>query len=186
MREKSSTLGYYTIGIAALFLLGFLLLIIFGAGVYRDTVTTQDENNQSRALRSYLVTCTSSASADDVELKEAGDGIEGQILTIRDSGTEYGLQVFLRDGMLVESYCRLDQMPDVETAQPIAATSVFEVEQISEGTYAVITDAGRSLLHVGRIGANAGASGAAESAGGNNSEADAGASETTAEGGEPR
>ena len=64
MREKTSPLGYYTIGIAALFLLGFLLLIIFGAQVYRDTAGGQDDNNRTRALRSYLVTCTSSAAAD--------------------------------------------------------------------------------------------------------------------------
>ena len=148
MREKTSPLGYYTIGIAALFLLGFLLLIIFGAQVYQDTVANQDQNDTTRALRSYLVTCTRSASADDVELKDGGADIDGQILVIRDSGTDYGLQVFLQDGQLMEVYGRLGEDPDPASAQPIAATQVFEVEQIAEGAFAVTTDEGRTLLHV--------------------------------------
>ena len=147
-RERTSPLGLYTIGIAALFLVGFLLLIIFGAQVYRDTVTGQDQNNQTRALRSYLITCSRAAAPEDVQLKTSADG---QVLVIRDSGTDYGLQIFLHDGKLVESYSRLDAQADPETAQPIAATSVFEVEKISDDAYAVTTDAGRSLIHLGGV-----------------------------------
>lgn len=147
MREKSSPLGYYTIGIAALFLLGFLLLIVFGAQVYQDTVTGQDDNNRTRALRSYLVTCAASAAADDVTVEDTADG---QMLCIRDSGTDYGLRVFLRDGKLWESYGRMDAAAGGDDAQPIAETSVFAVEKISDDVWAVTTDAGRSLLQVGK------------------------------------
>ncbi len=147
MKEKASPLGYYTIGISALFLVGFLLLIIFGAQVYRDAVTSQDQNDQTRALRSYLITCSRSAGADDITLKDGAAGTEGQIFVIRDSGTDYGLQIYLHDGQLVENYGRLDAAPDPDAAQPIASTSVFSVEPLSEGTFAVTTDAGRILLH---------------------------------------
>lgn len=145
MREKTSPLGFYTIGIAALFLLGFLLLTVFGAQVYEDAVTIQDENDQTRALRSYLVTCARTASAEDVEVK---DGEQGQVLVIRDSGTEYGLQIFLHDGKLMESYSRTDIEPDPATAQPIGDTSIFDVQKLAEDSYAVNTDAGRTLLHL--------------------------------------
>ena len=152
-REKSSLLGLYTIGIAALFLLGFLLLIVFGAQVYSDSVTGQDGNSQTRALRSYLVTCTQTAAAEDLNVQ---DSAEGQVLEIRDSGTAYGLRVFLHDGSLVEYYGRLDVELDPKQAQPVAKTSVFAVEQIEEDVYAVTTDAGRVLLHAGGAGAEAG------------------------------
>ena len=148
-REKSSPLGLYTIGIAALFLLGFLLLVVFGAGIYKDAVTGQDQNDQNRALRSYLVTCTQTAAADDIEVKDGG---EGEVLVIREHGTQYGLQVFLHDGGLMECYSRLDAEPDPQEAQLIAATSTFEVDQIEEDLYAITTDAGRTLLHVGSKG----------------------------------
>ena len=55
-REGSSPLGLYTIGIAALFLAGFFLLVVFGAGSYRNTVSAQNDNMASRALLSYLST----------------------------------------------------------------------------------------------------------------------------------
>lgn len=148
MREKTSPLGFYTIGIAALFLLGFLLLTVFGAQVYQETVTIQDENDQTRALRSYLVTCARAAAAGDVEVKDSNDG---QVLVIRDSGTDYGLQIFLHDGKLMESYNRTDSLPDPEKAQPIGETSVFDVKKLSEESYEVTTDAGRTLLHVSSI-----------------------------------
>ena len=145
MREKTSPLGFYTIGIAALFMVGFLLLIIFSAHVYRDTVTAQQDNNQTRALRSYLVTCTGGASPDEIFVL---DGEEGDRLMIRDAGTKYGLQIFLHDGTLMESYGRMDADADPAEAQPIAGTDVFEVEELSADVYAVTTDAGRILLHL--------------------------------------
>ncbi|MBQ9016530.1 MAG: DUF4860 domain-containing protein, partial [Firmicutes bacterium] len=140
-------------GIAALFLLGFLLLIVFGAQVYSDAVSGQDENSQSRALRSYLINCTQTAAAEDVTVE---DGAESRVLVIRDSGTAYGLRIFLHEGQLVEYYGRLDAQPDPEQAQPVAETSVFTVEQIDEDVYAVTTDAGRSLLHAGGTGTGEG------------------------------
>ena len=159
MREKSSPLGYYTIGIAALFLLGFLLLIVFGAGVFRDTAATQDENNQTRALRSYLVTCSQAASPEDVEVKDEGEGPEGQVLVIRDGGSGYGLHIFLHEGKLKEYYGRLDTVLDPDEAQPIADTSSFSVEKCAEDAYAVTTDAGRAILHIGNNGQEAGPEG---------------------------
>ena len=41
--HNRSLLGMYTIGIAALFLVGFLLLVVFGAGSYRGTVDAREQ-----------------------------------------------------------------------------------------------------------------------------------------------
>ena len=50
--DNRSPLGLYTIGIAALFLAGFFLLVVFGAQSYRNTVAGQNGNMRSRALLS--------------------------------------------------------------------------------------------------------------------------------------
>ena len=42
-KEGSSPLGF-SIGIVALFLAGFILLVVFGAQSYRDTVSGQNDN----------------------------------------------------------------------------------------------------------------------------------------------
>ena len=54
--HNRSLLGMYTIGIAALFLVGFLLLVVFGAGSYRGTVDAREQHSQQRALLSYIAT----------------------------------------------------------------------------------------------------------------------------------
>lgn len=146
MREKTAPAGYYTIGIAALFLLGIMLVVVFGGQAYRDTVTQQEENDQTRALRSYLAICTQSVSDDQIQLKEEGGG---QVLVIREADTDYGLQIFHRDGSLMETYSRLDAQPDPAAAQRVAETKVFQVEKIRDQVYAVTTDAGRILLKGG-------------------------------------
>ena len=148
-RENSSPLGLYTIGIAALFLLGFLLLIVFGAQVYSDAVSGQDRNHETRALRAYLVTAAQPAAEEDIGVREDGDL---EVLTIREHGTVYGLQIYQEDGMLMEYYGRLDADLPADGAQQIARTKTFEVDQIDEGLFTVTTDAGRTLLHAGRTG----------------------------------
>ena len=49
-RTKSSPLGWYTVGIAALFFAGFLLLVIFGALIYRNAARSQSGNCDARSL----------------------------------------------------------------------------------------------------------------------------------------
>ena len=63
--KKTSPLGLYSIGIAALFLIGFFLLIVFGAQNYRGAVTAQHANDDSRVLLSYVSTCLSSCDETD-------------------------------------------------------------------------------------------------------------------------
>ena len=62
-KEHHSPIGFYTIGVAALFLAGFFLLVVFGAQSYRNTVAGQNGNMQSRALLSYLSTTVKACDA---------------------------------------------------------------------------------------------------------------------------
>ena len=55
-KKGSSPFGHYMIGIAALFLAGFFLLVVFGAQSYRDTVSGQQDSMSARALSAYLAT----------------------------------------------------------------------------------------------------------------------------------
>ena len=55
-KNNRSLLGIYTIGIAALFLVGFLLLVVFGAGSYQDSVGARESHSAQRALLSYIST----------------------------------------------------------------------------------------------------------------------------------
>ena len=67
-KEHHSRIGLFTIGITALFLAGFFLLVVFGAQSYRNTVAGQNGNMQSRALLSYLSTTVKGYDAADAIL----------------------------------------------------------------------------------------------------------------------
>lgn len=143
MERRRSYLGLYTMGIAALFLAGFLLLVSFGAGTYRDIVSGQEDNNQTRALRSYITTCVKANENGEIYVEDTD---QGQTLVIRDGDSEYGIKIYQYNGNLMESYCRLDAENVLDGAQVIGKTKTFSVEEVTDDVLAVTTDKGRTLL----------------------------------------
>ena len=63
-QDNRSPVTLMTMGIAGFFLAGFFLLVIFGAQVYQEIVGGQAQNNHTRELMGYLITC---AKANDSE-----------------------------------------------------------------------------------------------------------------------
>lgn len=146
---KKSPLGLYTIGIAALFLAGFLMLVTLGAKTYCDTVDRQTVNNSDRALR-YVATCMrANDTGDALRINENN----GTILSILDADTGYALHIYLYNGNLVEEYSEPDAALNPEQAQVIGETQTFDVQQIRPDVYAVCTDAGRVVIHTRSKGA---------------------------------
>ena len=139
-------LGLYTIGIAALFLAGFFLLVVFGAQIYQNTVSGQSENNRSRALLSYLATTVKAYDAKNA-LSVEEDAEYGKILVLREGSSGYALRIFQADGFLVEEYARLDSPLNPEDAQVLGETVRFE-PTIKGGLLTVHCDAGKVLLHL--------------------------------------
>lgn len=145
-RGNASALGLYTIGIAALFLAGFFLLVVFGAGSYRDTVSGQNDNMESRALLSYLATTVKGHdSAGAVRVEE---GKEGAILTLLDGETGYALRIYRHCGRLVEDYGPTESALRPEEAQSIGETALFTVERQGSDLLRIATDAGQILLRL--------------------------------------
>ena len=147
MKDKKTTpLGLYSIGIAALFLLGFFLLVVFGAQNYRNAVTAQHANNDSRVLLSYVSTCL--RSCDEAGCVRIAQEDGSSVLVIADGDSGFASRLYLSDGHLVEDYAETDAPLDPEYAEIIGETGVFVVEEVEDGLLAVTTDAGRSLIYV--------------------------------------
>lgn len=144
-REKDSPLGLYTIGIAALFLAGFFLLVVFGAQNYRNTVAGQNRNMHSRSLLSYLATVVHGYDARGAITVEETE--HGQILHIADGDTGYGLRIYRHGGELLEDYSALDTPLSPENAQVIGQTERFELVR-SADLLRVSTDDGQVLLRI--------------------------------------
>ena len=135
-----------SVGLSALFLAGFLLLVIFGAKSYRDIVSSQYGNMDARSLTAYL---SASVKANDssgaVSVEETG---YGPALVVTDPETGYALRYYHYNGQLLEDFAPADSPLDPDEAQQIAPTQTFEVERISQDVFSVTTDAGRTLLRV--------------------------------------
>lgn len=144
-KREASPLGLYTIGIAALFLAGFFLLLVLGAQSYRDTVTGQDRNMETRALLAYFAASVKGSDMPGaVAVRETE---EGPVLFIADGDTGYALRIYCRDGTLLEEYAQAEAPLAPETAQVIGKTETFSVEE-GDGLWTVTTDAGRVRLHL--------------------------------------
>ncbi|MBQ3481465.1 MAG: DUF4860 domain-containing protein [Oscillospiraceae bacterium] len=134
-----------SVGIAALFLLGFLLLVAFGARTYRDMVDSQYGNMDERALSAYIA---ASVKANDSRgALRVEDSDCGQVLVVADAGSGWALRYYRYEGQLVEDYARDGTPLAPEEAQRIGPTELFSVERGDNGLVTVITDAGRILLH---------------------------------------
>lgn len=145
-KEHSSPVGLVTVGIAALFLAGFFLLVVFGAQSYRNTVSGQNENMQNRALLSSLSTAVKTCdSRGAVSVSE--DAVYGQVLNLLDGDSGYALRFYLADGTLLQEYAPADAAPEPEAAQRLGETKRFTVSQ-EGGLLRIMTDGGSVLLHL--------------------------------------
>lgn len=131
---------------AAVFIAGFFLLVIFGAESYRNTVRGQSRNMTARSLGSYILTVAKSYDwGGDAEVRTGGE--YGPVLVISDGESGYGIHIFKKDGKLYEDYSGTNEDPVVERAQVIGETELFEAE-IIDGLLEVRTDAGRTLIRL--------------------------------------
>lgn len=149
-KNSSSPLGLYVIGIAALFLAGFLMLVIFGAQIYRNTVKIQDGNNRFRASLSYLsaaVRASDSADAVRIEEETMEDGTVVKVLDLADGDTGFSLRIYCWQGNLIEEYAQQDVPLTPAAGNMVGETDTFEVEK-DGAILRVRTDEGEVLLHL--------------------------------------
>lgn len=140
MRQKNLPVMLSTLAVEGLFLLGFLLLVMFGAGIYRETAEAQEENGRNRLLMSYFSTCVKNSDTEDaVTLYE---DMVGHVISFADAGSGYAVRVYQQGGKLLEDYA-LDGSPLAPgSAVVIGETGIFQVERVGKRTFRVTTDAG--------------------------------------------
>lgn len=149
-KSISSPLGLYVIAIAALFLAGFLMLVIFGAQTYRNTVGVQNANNRTRATLSYIsaaVRSSDSSGAVEVSSADAGDGTKVQVLCLSDGDSGYQLRIYQSEGKLIEEYTKADAPLNPSSGSMVGETQRYELEK-EGGLLHVTTDDGSILLHL--------------------------------------
>lgn len=145
-KETGSPVGLYTVGIAALFLAGFFLLVVFGAQSYRNTVAGQNDNMEHRALLASLSTAVKTCDARGA-VTVTEDAAFGQVLNLRDGDSGYALRLYLAGGALVEEYAPADATLSPDAALRLGETERFELS-LQGSLLRIRTDAGSVLLHL--------------------------------------
>ena len=150
-KSSSSPLGLYVIGIAALFLVGFLMLVIFGAQTYRNTVGVQSGNNRTRATLSYISAAVRAADAEGgvrVEEERLADGTDTQVLTLLDGDTGFALRIYSAGGKLMEEYAAMQVPLTPSAANMVGETEIFEAEIAEGNILKVRTEEGSVRIHL--------------------------------------
>ena len=146
-KHAGSPLGLYMTGIAALFLAGFLLLVIFGALSYRNTVASQQGNMDTRALLAYFDSAVKAGDSQSaVHIERGLEGAAGPVLAIADGDTGYEVRVYLHDGRLLEDFAEAGSALMPEDANVIGETARFDARWTAGRLLTIDTDAGRVLV----------------------------------------
>ena len=147
-QRKQPSQGLFMIGIAVLFLAGFLMLVIFGAQIYRNVVAGENKNMHTRALSAYLSTAVRNNDTAGA-VKTQSDPDFGQVLVIADGDTGYALRLYKdNEGRLLEDLAPIGDPLWPESAQAISDTDVFEISELNNGLISVRTDEGSVLLRI--------------------------------------
>lgn len=144
--DGRSTVFFYRLVIAGLFLAGFFLLVVFGARTYRSIAAGQEQNSRARALLSYLSVCVKGNDTEGAVTVSQTD--EGPVLVIADGVSGYAIRIYREGNRLLEDYGKADAPLNPAGAQVIGETKVFSIETGSDGLFEVTTDAGKTLFHV--------------------------------------
>ncbi|MBQ9063899.1 MAG: DUF4860 domain-containing protein [Blautia sp.] len=106
--------GLFVFVLLALFAMMSVMLVLFGAQMYRGVVDRMDQNNSDRVLFSYVRSMIKAQdSIGSVKVEDAG-GITTLALHENIDGTEYVTWLYEYDGKLYEQFTRADteMLPD--------------------------------------------------------------------------
>lgn len=148
MEQKSKGFGdiLSTITIAVLFMV-ILLLTVFAASSYQHGTTYRSDNDNSRAVLSYVITAVKGSDGAEVTTHDF-DGAPGIIIAKK--GSQYEQRIYMKDGKMLEEYGLKGGNISPESAQEIGTIGSFEANYMYDDVLEIKTDLGTSYVHTER------------------------------------
>ena len=122
----------------AVLLLVIILLVVFSASSYRHSTVMQEDNDNYRAVLSYVVTTVKDHGEGEVSLKEFLGSTGIAIAAVEG----YEQKIYVSGGKLMEEFSREDVPADPERAAVIGEVSLFEPAYIDDEILEIKTDLG--------------------------------------------
>ncbi len=135
----------FAVGVAGLFLVGFLLLVVLGARSYHLTAASQRENDALRTQLSYLSAIVKQNDMKD-SISVQDDARYGTVLCLED-GWGYAVRVYRCGDNLIEDYAASGAPLEPEGGQTIGVTQTFCVS-LQNGLLLVQLDEGEVVLQL--------------------------------------
>lgn len=146
MSGKSKIFGDFisVIFITVLFLV-ILVLVVFSASSYRKSVDIQEENNNTRAVLSYVTTAVQASRGNSISLEDR-EGI--QVLAIEEGDSGYEQQIFWMDGKVLEAYVPSGTIPAEKDALTVGYAKEFAMSYVKDDLLEVRSELGASYVHI--------------------------------------
>lgn len=151
MREgKHAVNGLLTFLIYGIFALFSLLLVVIGARVYKNIVSTGNENTEIRSSFSYVANkVRMSTRASGSVCIEERDGLE--VLVLASAVEGYETRIYYYDGALRELYQASEQPLSPGMGEKLMELSEFRIEETDTGhlvLYAADSKGDERSLHL--------------------------------------
>lgn len=138
---------FFTMGIVTLFFGGFLLLVVFGATSYRSVIATQQDNNHTRVLLSYLSNTMQAHKLSVITTYEDANA-ESTVLNIEDVDPLYAFRIYNYKGHLVEDYGENGGELFPEDANVLGENLTLEFESVNDRLIKITTSQGSTYVKV--------------------------------------
>ncbi len=127
MRLKTDFL--FTLLLFCVFAISAFSLVVIGAGVYENSVSSMEQNFEGRTALAYVA---EKVRQNDAGANvSAGDGILQ--ITTEDADGSYTLYIYEHDGFLRELFTRTELPFDAEAGQKLLEVEGFSVSEREEG-----------------------------------------------------
>lgn len=132
MNKRDSQPRHSIAAVFVFFLLGLfamlsLVLILFGAQAYRNTVDRTNAHNNERILNSYIRNNLAVSDSVGGIRFENGEDFQGLIISDPDDEGEFVKYIYVYDGRLCELYMETEEGFDPEAGEVICSADKIEV-----------------------------------------------------------
>ena len=143
-REKNHiTELFFSLALLCVFLISGVLVILTGAGVYKDTVRSSEMNYGTRTALSYIVEKVRQGDRDgDIRSGSTDDGVPALLITSEYQGADYITYIYADGGQMRELFVRADAPADSSDGTALLDIASLSFEELENGLLKVtVSDA---------------------------------------------
>lgn len=127
----------FVLSLFCVFAVSSVILILFGADIYKKTVSSMDHNYSTRTSVAYISEKIRQSDIYDSIYIDDSKGYERLMMTRNINGTTYATSLYEYDGYLYELFARTDIELPADAGQQVIALTDLDFNLISDSLLSV-------------------------------------------------